>query len=106
MGNTKIALPTDTAPDTPRMTDKPDRIPVAKTQQESRSVLVRETVTGRSPGSLTVLPAYGKSNVNRTIGKTSNLVASKRSLGLSWADVASGRKTSVRENSLFLRNLI
>jgi hypothetical protein len=40
MGNTEIALPTNTAPptdtasDTPRMTDKPDRIPVGSGIQE------------------------------------------------------------------------
>jgi hypothetical protein len=101
MGNTEIALPTKT----PSMTAETSGIPVVSTTPESRSVLVSETVTGRSPGLLTVLPAYGRTNGTSSIGKTSNQVVSKCSLGISWADVASGRKASVRNNPLFLRNL-
>jgi hypothetical protein len=100
MGNTDIALPTDISNKTAQTSGIPD----VNTQQESRSVLVNEIVTDKSPSSLTVLPAYGKANETRTIGKTSNQVASKRSLGLSWADVARGGKSG-RDNPLFLRNL-
>jgi hypothetical protein len=81
MGNTYIALPTDT----PNMTVQTRGIPDVQTQLESRSVLVSEIVTDISPGSLTVLPSYNKANASRTIGTASNQVASKRSS--SWADM-------------------
>jgi hypothetical protein len=101
MGNTDIALPTNT----PSMTAQTSMILVVPTQQESRSVLDSETVTDRSPGSLTVLPAYGRTNGTRSINKPSKQVVSKRSLKISWADVASGQKASGRINPLYSQNL-
>jgi hypothetical protein len=57
MGNTDIALPTDTVTNTAVQTHG---IPAVSTPQESRSLLESELVINRSPHSRTVLPARVK----------------------------------------------
>jgi hypothetical protein len=98
MGNTDIALPTDTVTNTAVQTNG---IPAVSTPQESRSVLKRELVINRSPPSCTILTARVKGEMaspltvlptclctrNNVIGQTSKGVVSK--LTLSWAQIAS-----------------
>ena len=101
MGNVDIPLPTDGMSSG---TVKTDVIPDIVKTQESRSVLekkIEARMPPRSLTSLTVLPACVKKTLKTTrhsnnkpvLGTrlNSNLVPGKRTL--SWADVASGRKS-------------
>jgi hypothetical protein len=107
MGNTVIALPTDTIMNTP---DPSIWIPDGPTKPESRSVLMDEITNVSSPGSLTVLPAFG-SQRNKTKNATVEIKDSKSVAGkpltteieskipvvskrtVSWAEVASRGKS-------------
>jgi hypothetical protein len=90
MGNTVIALPTDTVADP---TDIAKRIPAVVPTQESRSVLRYDHATNSSPRSLTVLPA--RKQALRAVMHTaitgvpnlSNRVTGKQAV--SWATIVS-----------------
>ena len=94
MGITKIALPPETEDEA---ANKTERIPVPAANQESRSVLGSNIVSGNSQSTLTILPTYGsrikkptdKAAVTAGIDVAPGTRTNANKPTVSWAEIAS-----------------